>query len=56
MRDRRSILEMDVVERAAGGPVLRDRRSALEMACNIRGKRRISRTWVFVLRGVRSVW
>ena len=34
------------VERAAGGPVLRDRRSALEMARKFRGGRSISFIWV----------
>ena len=39
---------LDVVERAAGGPVLRDRRNTLEMACGFRGRRSISCIWVYV--------
>ena len=39
---------LDVVERAAGGPVLRDRRSTLEMPCTFHGARRISCIWVYV--------
>ena len=38
----------DVVERAAEGPVLRDRRSTPEMACRFRGLRRISCIWLYV--------
>ena len=38
----------DVVERAARGLNLRDRRSTLEMACKIRGRRSIFCIWVCV--------
>ena len=39
---------LDVVERAARGLNLRDRRSTLEMACKFRGKRSIFCIWVCV--------
>ena len=44
---------LDVVERAARGLNLRDRRTTLEMACKFRGRRSIFCIW---LRGRGSVW
>ena len=37
---------LDVVESVAGGPVSRDRRSTLELACRFRGRRSIFFIWV----------
>ena len=44
----RCLKGLDVVERAARGLNLRDRRSTLEMACKFRGRRSIFCIWVCV--------
>ena len=44
----RCVKGLDVVERAARGLNLRDRRSTLEMTCNFRGRRSIFCIWVCV--------
>ena len=47
---------LDVVERAARGLNLRDRRSTLEMACKFRGRRRFFLHLGVCLRGRGGIW